>query len=83
MTMIGLRELASNLARMQGWTNGWRNQSARAHGTSEVPCCLFQIEHPRANCRLALRINKAMCGPRISDSQAGQFWLGAQSISLL
>ena len=30
MTMIGLRELASNLARMQGWTNGWRNQSARA-----------------------------------------------------
>jgi len=69
MTMIGLRELASNLARMQGWTNGWRNQSPRAPmGHRKSLAVFFQIEHPRANCRLALRINKAMCGPRIWDS---------------
>jgi hypothetical protein len=81
--MIGLRELASNLARMQGWTNGWRNQSPRAPmGHRKSLAVFFQIEHPRANCRLALRINKAMCGPRIWDSTHPFYFLSITSFAV-
>ena len=40
MTMIGLRELASNLARMQGWTNGSRT-SPRASWDIGSPLLSF------------------------------------------
>ena len=64
MTMIGLRDLASNLVRMQGWTNGSRTSPRAPSRHWKSLAVFFQIERPRVNRRLALRINKAMCGPR-------------------
>ena len=68
MTMIGLRDLASNLVRMKGWTNGSRTSPRAPSRHWKSLAVFFQIERPRVNRRLALRINKAMCGPRIWDS---------------
>jgi hypothetical protein len=48
-----------------------------------VPWCLFSNRAARIHRLLAFRISKGDGGRRILDSQAYQFWLGAQDIYLL
>ena len=81
MTMIGLRDLASNLVRMQGWTNGSRTSPRAPSRHWKSLAVFFQIERPRVNRRLALRINKAMCGPRIWDSTHPLSFLSIRSFA--
>jgi hypothetical protein len=65
--MFGQRELTSNLARTQGWTNGSRT-SPRAPSDIGCPVLSFFKSGAPIHRRLAFRINKAMCDGRIWDS---------------